>query len=651
MDLRMNNRVRNINQKSRPDAGFSLIEILVVLAILVIGVLGIIRIFPYGFLAIQRTAEQTNASALANQQLEYQKNAVSVPESIVAMGTNGAINPNILPDSLNPELINLADPNDIKSDVNKIRYVMGETFRIPTAFGSPDSTTNVNFGAVYTAQYGPIYYNAGATAATPDSQNPQVTGTPLQRVEQSSVDDNGGVTVPNLTSAAEYAIDYDKMMIAFYPRAGTLNRTFQFNYTYYTTPVNGIPGVQTIVSGTNKIVVPDITPQPSDPLFVPTWVPVFDAVNNIMPTIDPALGIRRGSEEVSRAFNLVTATPFAGAANGPKWTNDPYEYALYSGNAAGNANVGVFLFNPIGHNETIATPTGTQPFTARLSYQIYDNHIIRDQRSIPSVAPFDVRLSLPYISTTGDVQLDQTSFAGLFGNNTSNLLIYNANSGELITKGSGDCLPGATQPNAGAVGGDDNFTVDAKTGVVHFSDAFITTNHLQNVTLRIYYHTQKNFGQQLQKASAHYYPATIPNALAYNNYFVGDGTTGKVGRIYFAKSEEGKSVTVGSINYVDPDGNLHHTSGETYQISSNANLFGPIGLPYIDITTKHDDFVGLPDPVKTGAMAVDNIQGISMKSRVIWLRSVQTTNANPPVSTYHWRKLDNDTILTPNPTH
>ena len=37
-----------------------------------------------------------------------------------------------------------------------------------------------------------------------------------------------------------------------------------------------------------------------------------------------------------------------------------------------------------------------------------------------------------------------------------------------------------------------------------------------------------------------------------------------------------------------------------------------------------------------------------MKSRVIWLRSVQTTAGTP---TYHWRKLDNDTILTPNPTH
>ena len=86
-----------------------------------------------------------------------------------------------------------------------------------------------------------------------------------------------------------------------------------------------------------------------------------------------------------------------------------------------------FCSIPRGHNETVATATGTQPFSARISYQIFDNHIIRDQRSLPSVAPFDIRLSLPNISTTGDVQLDQTNFDGLFGNNTPNLLIYNAN--------------------------------------------------------------------------------------------------------------------------------------------------------------------------------------------------------------------------------
>ena len=89
----------------------------------------------------------------------------------------------------------------------------------------------------------------------------------------------------------------------------------------------------------------------------------------------------------------------------------------------------------------------------------------------------------------------------------------------------------------------DNFTVDAKTGVVHFDAAFIKNNNLQNVTLRIYYHTQKNFGQQLQKACAHYYAVgQTPSTLAYNNYFVGDGVTaGSVkGRIYFRTVRNGQ---------------------------------------------------------------------------------------------------------------
>ncbi len=660
MDYRMNNRVRNLRQKSHPTAGFSLIEILVVLAVLVIGVLGIIRIFPYGFLAIQRTAEQTNASALANQQLEFEKNALSVPESIVAMDANGVINPNILPDNLNPEALDPNNQNALVADVNKINYVVGETFRIPTAFGSPNGMTN--FGAVYTAQFGPIYFNPAATVTAPDPLNPQVTGTPLQRSEQPFKDQFGSETVPNLTSSAEYAIDYDRQLIAFYPRfvalppnaTVTTGRTFQFNYTYYTTT----GGIKTVLSGSNKIYVPDIAIPVTAPQFLPTWQPIFSPAGAAAPAltlpadIDPNLGIRHGSEEVSRAFRLISPTPLAGTTTPPTWTSDPYEYALYSANEYGNGNVGVFVFNPVGHNETIVTATGTQPFSARISYQILDNHIVRDQRALPAVAPFDVRLSLPYVSTTGDVQLDQTNFAGLFGGNTANVLIYNANNGQLITRGSGECLPGSV-PTGNAIGTANKFTVDAKTGVVHFDEAFITANNLQNVTLKIYYHTQKNFGAQLQKANAHYYPADTSTLLAYNNYFVGTGAN--AGRIYFPKCESGKTVTIGSLNYLDAAGNAQHASGENYQISNNASLYGTVGLPYIDLTTKHSNFGSLPDEKTTGLMAVDNVQGVSLKSRVLWLRSVSMSPnsqaGQPPVPTYHWRKLDQDTILTPNPTH
>ena len=123
------------------------------------------------------------------------------------------------------------------------------------------------------------------------------------------------------------------------------------------------------------------------------------------------------------------------------------------------------------------------------------------------------------------------------------------------------------------------------------------------------------------------------------------------GRIYFPLSDMGKSVTIGSVNYQDntPGQNPQHISGKNYQISSNPGTFDGVQLPYVTIA---DDFGQFADPAKTGTMAVDNIQGISMKSRVIWLRSVQMSNeTTPPTPTYHWRKLDNDTILTPNPTH
>ena len=638
----MNYKV-GVSGRRRGAAGFSLIEILVALGVLVIGVLGILRIFPYGFLSIQRTNEQTHASALANQLLETEKNSASVPESIVAMSTDGlgTISSNILPDDLNPL-------DNYGSDVNKIRYVMGETFRIPTAFGSPVALggTNPAYGAVYIAQFGPIYYNpTDATDPTKsDPQNPKVTGTPMQRLEQSSIQRTGEPSsTPPLTSAGQYAIDYDNLKIAFYPRIGTGSRKFQFNYSYYTTATGETPTVQIAML---TIIVNDLDPKTPNEQIVPIWQLIFDTTapnNNPAPMdIDPKLGIVRESEDVSRAFALLNAVPAETSGVAPSWSDDPYEYVLYTANAAQYANVGVFLFNPRGHNETTATATGTQPLSARISYQIYDNHIIRDQRSIPSAPPYDARLSLPYVSINDDVQLDQTKFSGLFGAATDPaILVYNANSGGLITKGAGECTPGtAVNP--------DNFTLDAKTGVVHFDQSFIETNKLQNTTFRFYYHTQKNYGIQLQKANAHYRPAdsqATANTI-YNNYYVGPNAT----RIYFAPCELGKTVSLGILNYVDKAGNNQHSSGETYQIINTGST-----QPYIDITARHTDAASFADPTKDptkGLIPVENVTGVSMKARVIWLRSVQVTpNANPPVApVYHWRKVDNDTILLPSAT-
>src|SRR5437667_9712183 len=85
----------------RPQAGFSLIEILVVLILLLVGILAIARLFPGGFFTIRRTAELTQGQALAQQQLDAEKQQFTVPFAVVVQDpTNSQIVDDILPGSL-----------------------------------------------------------------------------------------------------------------------------------------------------------------------------------------------------------------------------------------------------------------------------------------------------------------------------------------------------------------------------------------------------------------------------------------------------------------------------------------------------------------------------------------------------------------------
>ena len=124
-----------------------------------------------------------------------------------------------------------------------------------------------------------------------------------------------------------------------------------------------------------------------------------------------AYGISHESEDVSRKFRL--ALPVTTVAGGgiPVWSNnDPYEYAWYSQQNPGNtANPGILIFNPSGHNQPQVNTAGTQPLTFRVDYRIFDNHVIRDDRSVPSSAPYTIALSVPYLKLGGDVLDNQNA--------------------------------------------------------------------------------------------------------------------------------------------------------------------------------------------------------------------------------------------------
>lgn len=626
--------VRTGRQFAGTRQGFSLIEILVVLVVLLIGILAVLRLFPGGFLTVQRTGELTNGQSLAQQQMDQQKNLLSVSESIIGLVPDGS--GNLVPDStIRPDDLRDFTANELfgidpyyYSNVNRLRRVIGETFRIPV----PNSNAVGGVGSLYMLQLGPVVNSA--------QDGVQIYGAPLERTEQLSVPtyDRPDPT-PILNNEAQYAIDYVNRKIAFYPRvkAGGGSRAFVITYEYYVDPAGngGKISVRSPAPAATTFRVPDVNPASlRGETAKPVWYALFQDEGGNNPDLlpkpidfwnDPRGGVLRGSEDVSRKF---VQKPVAA------WTDDPYEYDWYGPGWPRNAHVGILSFNPNGHNHLEVTSTGLRPLTARVDYSIFDNHILREDRSMPDREPYLVKLSVPFVLVSGDLLQDQSKYIGIFGDASPDLLCYNANTGEKIS-----------QLADGVSSGDLAMTLDSRTGVVRFSSNVKDISQFRSASLRLFYRTQKEWGMQVQKASAHYVPTRTAAAVDYRSYYVGGSSAadgGQPTRIYFAPCDAGKTVVLGQYHAVDSQSKVHRFTNEAYLINDNAALFENLNgteLTWIDIKQQHSE-AGTEgwkwDPAQTG-FAVRNVQGGSLKSRVVWRSSDR------------WRKVDNDTFLTPPP--
>ena len=88
---------------------------------------------------------------------------------------------------------------------------------------------------------------------------------------------------------------------------------------------------------------------------------------------------------------------------------------------------------------------------------------------------------------------------------------------------------------------------------------------------------------QIQKAAAHYRPATSPLNVDFRHYYVGNGVVGGATRIYFAQCDAGKSVIIGEFY---TNGTVSPYRNQQFQITSDSTQFDPVlNLPYIDIST------------------------------------------------------------------
>lgn len=642
-------RIRRRHELPLNRAGFSLLEILVVMVILLIGILAVVRLFPGGFLTIQRTGEQTLGTNLAAQQLDLMRNQATLMDYIVPglpddkglIHEISSIRPDDLTASTDTDLQAIAMANNFNifpgylgyffSDVNRFRYIKGETFPVPISNPNVVDGSNKPLGSLASLQIGPVfnYFNPPTGGGSQYTDSLHVYGAALNRTLQSAV---ASVDRPDasalLRGENEYAIDYSRHLIAFFPHVAQpgmiKSRQFQITFNYYDTSANP----PSLKSQTGKIIVPDVDPTTvaSGVVPQPVWQDIFGAMNPAPAQAKDEFNIRTESEDVSRAFTLITTDynngltlTFTGATAGPNWSDDPYEYAWYSEQegATSNANVGVLLFNPKGHVSFLANNisdpqtqsqgasyANNQAITARVDYLVYDNHILRDLRTVPSGAPYTIKLSVPNILANGDLLEDGSTFTGIFndgnGGTGADVIVYNANNGMEVG-----------EISKGAQTGPVKFTLDATAGSITLNsgDVEANTNMLQGKPLRIFYRTQKNWGQQVQKASSVYTATSTPDTLDYKTFYIGDGTTGSATRIYFAPSEAGKTITISEFYLKTATGVIYAPyKNATFKIQDNPALFEPLptkGLMYPWIDLNPDFGISDDEHIPQGGMKGD----------------------------------------------
>jgi hypothetical protein len=646
------------------------------MVVLLIGIFAIVRLFPGGFLTIARTGELSSASALAQEQLSDVSSQLSPPQSIVAanfdVNGNLVVDDTILPDDLrdlqanDPSLTNLSvkDPYFV-SNINRIRYVLGETFRVPIS----NQYNGQELGGIYVLHNGPVFNVYGTTtgpSGTVPTDSISVYSTALQRLEQPAAVPAGQYddTVV-LQNADQYVIDYTNMLIGFLPRlpanpGSPGSRQFKISFDYYTVNPNNSSQVilHSVVDGPGTVfTVPDDTNAGAAAGRV-MWVHLFNNPNDAVPNTNGLplptglVGIRRNSDEVSHKFALVSTTAVitdSGTVTVPTWsTTDPYQYAWISQQEANNANAGVLVFNPIAHGATINSSTGPQPLTARVDYLIFDNHILREQRNIPGQAPYSIKLGVQFVLTNGDALADQSTYNGMFRSSsgpTPDLLVYNANTGiPLLNITNGQI----TTPLNGGPG--TGTSLDPVTGILRLDQGFIESNNLRNASIKVLYMAQKEWGMQLQKANGQYVPADTLADITYKSYYVGgtdpNDTSGSPSRIYFPLSEAGKTVVIGDYYLTTTDKNgvvtTTHHSGEAFRINADSAQFQTLSSATGQLT-----WIQIPDPASGNVVAtstykldptvtgkaVVGVSGGSLKARVV-LRDAS-----------RWRTIDSDTFL------
>ena len=693
------------NLRFRPGSrrGTSLVEVLVVLVILVVGIFSIARLFPGGFIALRSAENNTFADRLSQGQLESLKqNDAFLLDAVYMYNPDGSFSPNVAPTDLtgttaNPFVASGAQAGDVSyNDINKARFISGETFSVPSANVAPGTATTgvpvhtLNYGPIALPTFGsqpgspqvisnsptapaavrglPPIHSAPWAAKVGNSQSPvpsDTTGTYQVPGGYDNTPDVISINQPN------YAIDYTGQRIAVpptpYPQSFTLVLKIRL------APVSaGSP------PGTVTYYLPLLIPAGNDPStpYTGTW---FDPTTTYVdttrlpnantfvtdiptPTQTPDTDTNYSAAWLSGTASLVRTLQMQKAnGGGPSATitdlkanPDPYTYVLLSDNLNGpvtlnNVGLGVFAFSPrlTGQNVSV-------------SYVAYDWHVIHEDEDAPEAASTPIRLTLNHLKKAGDIQSDESVYNGLFrpadtsdatgpnydivlldtdtgvsqGLNATSAVVYDEDS---TTAGN----PATNQVQVSYLGGRITLPTDS-------TNPWYYQRHKH---LRVYYRGDLDWAVAVQKAPSQYARNDAGLTLTGGSYplqlgqYAVDVATQNV---YFPRADAGKTVELDDVIYYDQSGKQYQVSNIVLALSTGDSSTYPdqktgatvtSGIRQAGSDTQNlgsylpvDSSSSPFDPTK--GILIGAVRGVSATAVVIWKERTQ------------WKTRNIDTILT-----
>jgi len=575
----------------RQQQGASLVEVLVVIGILAIAILAFIRLYPSGFLALKRSGQSDAATRYAQQELERLKTrADNLPRAIVPIryvlreGDTPAlieVDASVSPDDLSqqPDLPQ-GVPALYASGVNRFRRIVGERVQLGLPGPLLESRNQLTEGIAYTTLFAPI----AQPPANRIDEYLSLTGAPMRRLILDS-----DFQRPNIR-LFEYGIDYEAGRVLLRPlRDERIEYQVEYSIVYQSGS-----RVETLV------VTEVIELLPTDPPE-PEWRALRLA--DLLP--ERVLGIVPYSDTVARRF--IRLEP-----NAPWSPVNPYQYKVL------NLLTGTILINPLASGYYERYWRGTRPLEAYVSYYVHDWTIMREEFTVPSSGR--IRLAFSDLKQVGDLQDDQTQYEGLGlglderGQLQADLIIVDLltgrtayfrqgrqiSDGELASELRTQTLP------------DLNATIDYATGNLQIGNP-----QMQGRKIRVFYKVHENWAISVQKAANRYYLVQDRAAMTYDTCWYDLGAvfdselTESARRLYFTRSEAGKTVLLREYWYVDSRGNTQRGTNGVFRISETPD---DTGLVYIDLRDVHPNAVRWA-PEITG-QPVRGVQGLSLKVRV-----------------------------------